>query len=92
MQKVNFYAYICNVFRDVDSFHSVLKCHPSNQKSVKQFDHSFAFDALTVWNGLPDEILVSSSIASFRKKLNPTSSPRQTHLSFKIHLVVPCGA
>ena len=31
--------------------------------------NSFAFDAPTVWNALPDEICDSSSIASFRKQL-----------------------
>ena len=38
-------------------------------KSVTQFDSSFKFDALTVWNALPDVIHASSSIASFTKKL-----------------------
>ena len=31
-------------------------------ESIKQFDHSFAFDAPTVWNALPDEICASPSL------------------------------
>ena len=33
------------------------------------FGNSFAFDAPTVWNALPDEIHASPSLASFRKQL-----------------------
>ena len=47
----------------------VPKFQPSIHKSVKQFGYSFAFDAPTVWNALPDEIHVSPSLASFRKQL-----------------------
>ena len=42
---------------------------PSVHKSVKQFGNSFAFDAPTLWNALPDEIRASSSLAFFRKQL-----------------------
>ena len=42
---------------------------PSVHKSVKQFGHSFAFDAPTVWNALPEEICASPSLVSFRKRL-----------------------
>ena len=42
---------------------------PSVHKSVKQFGNSFAFDAPTMWNTLPDEIGVSPSLASFIKQL-----------------------
>ena len=42
---------------------------PSVHKSVKQFSFSFAFDASTIWNALPDVIRVSTSLASFRKRL-----------------------
>ena len=41
----------------------VPKCHSSTQK-IFQFGYSFAFDAPTVWNALPDEIHVPSSVAS----------------------------
>ena len=37
--------------------------------STKQFGFSFAFNALTVWNSLPEDIHASPTIASFRKKL-----------------------
>ena len=45
------------------------KFYPSVHKSVKQFSNSFAFDAPTVWNALPDAICASPSLASFRKQL-----------------------
>ena len=38
-------------------------------KSVKHFDHSFAFDAPKIWNELPHDVRSASSVASFRKKL-----------------------
>ena len=50
------------------NFLAIPKFYPSVHKSVKQFGYSFAFDAPTVWNSLPDEILASSSLASFRKQ------------------------
>ena len=43
--------------------------HLSVHKSVKQFGNSFAFDASSIWNALPDEIRASPSRASFRKQL-----------------------
>ena len=46
----------------------VLRFCPS-VSTVYQFGCSFAFDAATVLNGLPDEICASLCIASFRKKL-----------------------
>ena len=45
------------------------KFYPSVHKSVKQFGNSFAFDAPTIWNALPDEICATVSLASFRKQL-----------------------
>ena len=45
------------------------KFQPSVHKSVKQFGYSFAFDAATVSNALPEEIRASPSLASFRKRL-----------------------
>ena len=38
-------------------------------KSVKHFDHSFAFDAPKIWNELPHDVHCAASVASFRKKL-----------------------
>ena len=38
-------------------------------KSVKHFDHSFAFDAPKIWNELPHDVRSAASVASFRKKL-----------------------
>ena len=35
----------------------------------EQFGLSFAFDAPTVWNSLPEDIHASPTIGSFRKKL-----------------------
>ena len=51
------------------NFLVIPKFCPSVHKFVKQFGNSFAFDAPTVWNALPDEIRASSSLASFRKQL-----------------------
>ena len=51
------------------NFLVIPKFCPSIHKSVKQFGNSFAFDAPTVWNALPDEIRASPSLASFRKQL-----------------------
>ena len=42
---------------------------PSIYKSTKQFGLSFAYDALKIWNELPDDVRSATSIASFRKKL-----------------------
>ena len=60
------------------NFLVIPKFQPSIHKSVKQFGHSFAFDAPTIWNALPDEIRASSSLASFRKRL-------KTHLYTKAY-------
>ena len=38
-------------------------------KSVKDFDHGFAFDAPKIWNELPHDVHSTASVASFRKKL-----------------------
>ena len=42
---------------------------PSVFKSVKHFDHSFAFDAPRIWNEVPHDVHSAASVASFRKKL-----------------------
>ena len=51
------------------NFLVIPKFQPSVHKSVKQFGYSFAFDAPTGWNALPEEIRASPSLASFRKCL-----------------------
>ena len=38
-------------------------------KSVKHFDHSFAFDGLKIWNELPHDVHSALSVASFRRKI-----------------------
>ena len=48
---------------------NVPKFQPTIHKSTKQFGFSFAFDAPTVWNSLPEDIRASPTIASFRRKL-----------------------
>ena len=47
----------------------VPKFHPSVHKSSKQFGYSFAFDAPTLWNALPDNIRAAPSLATFRNRL-----------------------
>ena len=63
------------------SSYSTRRSHPDRQyltvpsfrplvfKSVKHFDHSFAFDAPRIWNELPHYVRSAASVASFRKKL-----------------------
>ena len=55
--------------QSVANFLNVPKFQPKIHKSTKQFGFSFAFDAPTVWNSLPEDIRASPTIASFRKKL-----------------------
>ena len=55
--------------QSVANFLNVPKFQPTIHKSTKQFGFSFAFDAPTVWNSLPEDIHASPTIASFRKKL-----------------------
>ena len=57
--------------QSVANFLNVPKFQPTIHKSTKQFGFSFAFDAPTVWNSLPEDIHSSPTIASFRKKLKP---------------------
>ena len=63
------------------NFLVIPKFQLSVHKSIKQFGYSFAFDAPTVWNALPEEICASSSLASFRNTSKPTFTPRHTLLS-----------
>ena len=55
--------------QSVANFLNVPKFQPTIHKSTKQFGFSFAFDAHTVWNSLPEDIRASPTIASLRKKL-----------------------
>ena len=55
--------------QSVANFLNVPKFQPTVHKLTKQFGFSFAFDAPTVWNSLPEDICASPTIASFRKKL-----------------------
>ena len=73
--------------QSVANFLNVPKFQPTVHKSTKQFGFSFAFDAPTVWNSLPEDICASPTIASFRKKL-------KTYLCTKAHcpLWLLCGA
>ena len=41
----------------------------STHRSVKQFASSFAYDAPTLWNELPDEVCASPTSEIFRRKL-----------------------
>ena len=52
--------------------------HSSTQKFVELFGYSFAFDAPTVWNALPEEIRVSPSLPLPERILVPTFTPRQS--------------
>ena len=55
--------------QSVANFLNAPKFQPTIHKSTKQFGFSFAFDAPTLWNSLPEDIRASPTIASFRKKL-----------------------
>ena len=48
-------------------------------KSKKQFDHSFSYDAPTLWNSLPDNVRFAPSVSTFRKRLK----------SYLFHLAYP---
>ena len=61
-------SYNTRCSQSVANFLNVPKFQPTIHKSTKQFDFSFAFDAPTVWNSLPEDIRASPTIASFRKK------------------------
>ena len=55
--------------QSVANFLNVPKFQSTIHKYTKQFGFSFAFDAPTVWNSLPEDICASPTMASFRKKL-----------------------
>ena len=64
------------------------KFQPSVHKSVKQFGYSFAFDAPTVWNALPDEIRPPLWPPSANTS-KPNFTPRHTLLSLTYPWRVP---
>ena len=74
--------FYCQPFLSLSSCsYSTMRNHPDRQyltvppfrssvfKSVKHFDHSFAFDAPKIWNELPHDVRSAASVASLRKKL-----------------------
>ena len=62
-------SYNIRCSHSVANFLNVPKFQPKIHKSTKQFGFSFAFDAPTVWNSLPENIRASPTIAAFIKKL-----------------------
>ena len=50
-------------------FLEVPQFYPSVHKSKRHFGHSFAFDAPTLWNDLPEDVHSAPTLACFRKKL-----------------------
>ena len=60
--------------QSVANFLNVPQFQPTIHKSTKQFGFSFAFDAPTVWNSLPEDIRVSPIIASRSSKPMSTQS------------------
>ena len=62
-------SYSTRLSQSGGNFLVIPKFYPSVHKSVKQFGNSFAFDAPTVWNPLPDAIRASPFSASFLKQL-----------------------
>ena len=64
-------------------FQQVPQFCPSLHKSEKQFGHSFALDACTIWNEMSDDICSASSATSFRRKLRyHICLPKPLHHSF----------
>ena len=70
--------------QSVANFFNVPKFQPTFHKSTRQFGFSFAFDAPTVWNSLPEDIRASPTIASFRRKLKTY----RKGLSFLAHFLL----
>ena len=58
--------YNTRISQNLGSFLFVPKFHSSSHTS---FGHSFAFDAPTLWNSLPDDVHGSATLWSFRIKL-----------------------
>ena len=65
-------------------------CHrgpPSVFKSVKHFEHSFAFDAPKICNELPHDVRSAASVASFRKKFKSYLFAKPICHSLPCHIV-----
>ena len=67
----------------------VPKFQPTIHMSTKQFCFSFAFDAPTVWNSLPEDICASPTIASLERSSKPISTQRRILLSSFSLMVSP---
>ena len=65
-------------------FLKVTLFYPSIHKSKKHFDISFACNALTIWNDLPDYIWLAILLRNFRSKLKVTCFQKLIHLSFSL--------
>ena len=80
--------------QSVANFLNVPKFQPKIHKSTKQFGFSFAFDAPTVWNSLPEDIRASPTIASFRTKLKTylytKAYPPEVIFSYGFSVVLTC--
>ena len=74
------------------NFFVIPKFQPSIHKSVKQFGYSFAFDAPSISNVLPDKICASPSVASFRKRLKTYMYTKSNPPRFYSTPAVLCGA
>ena len=59
----------------------VAQYYQSVHISKKHFDHSFSFDASTVWNDLPDNVCSAPTPAHFRRRLK--SYPLTKGLAYK---------
>ena len=62
-------SYSTRLSQSGGNFLVIPKFYPSVHKPVKQFGNSFAFDAPTVWNVLPDWIRASPPLDIFREQL-----------------------
>ena len=69
---MSLYKNTCNTRRNQDdrTFLVVLNFQWTIYKSTRQFGFSFAFDAATIWNALPNDVCTCPSIDSFKRKLN----------------------
>ena len=54
--------------------------YPSVHQQIPHFCYSFAFDAPTVWNDLPEEVSSAETLACFRKKCKISSMQVMLHI------------
>ena len=59
--------------QSVANFLNVPKFQPTFHKSTKQFGFSFAFDAPTLWNSLPEDICASPLLPLLERSSKPIS-------------------